>query len=158
MAKMAAAGALIDPVHADDLVPLMRDSRSCRARTRRSDTAWATRSLSCTHSRVAACVASRTTGGAIPASKRLLPARRAQAPLVTGLESVEAELGMRSGEVVADRGGEGQELRRHPGADGVHAEVLGARVAAAVAVEAGEGVVVAGLELVARGRSVPWPI
>ena len=42
----------------------------------------------------------------------LLPARRAQAPLVTGLQPGEAELGVRGGQVVADRRRERQELRR----------------------------------------------
>ena len=85
-----------------------------------------------------------------PGLERLLPARGAQAPLVAGLQSREAELGVRRRQVVADRGREGQELRGDPGADRVHAHVLGAGVAAAVAVEAGQRVEVAGLELFAE--------
>ena len=67
-----------------------------------------------------------------------------------GLQAGEAELGVRRRQVVADRRREGEELGRDPGAHGVDAEVLGAGVAAAVPVEAGERVEIAGLECLAE--------
>src|SRR3984885_6077452 len=68
----------------------------------------------------------------------LLPARGAQAPLVSGLQAGEAELGMGCGQVVADRRREDQELGGDPGAHRVDAVILGPGVAAAVTVETGE--------------------
>src|SRR5262245_38552415 len=64
----------------------------------------------------------------------LLPARRAQAPLVAGLQA--GESGTRRREVVAARLGERQELGCHPDAHRVHAEIVGARATRAVAIEA----------------------
>ena len=93
-----------------------------------------------------------------PGLERLLPARRAQAPLVARLQPGEAELGMRGGQVVADRRREGQEFGGDPGAHGVDADVLRARVAAAVAVEAGDAGRSCRAGAPRRGRSVPWPI
>ena len=112
--------------------------------------ACATRSPSCTHSRVAACVDASTTGGAMPASKASCQRAAHRHHWSPGCSPVEAELGVRRRQVVADRRGEVQELGGDPGAHGVHADVLGAGVAAAVAVEAGERIEVAGLELFAE--------
>ena len=96
------------------------------------------------------------------ASRRVRPAarRRPRTPPATarahrhhwspGCEPGEAELGVRGGQVVADRRGELQELTRHPGAHRVHADVLRPGVAAPVAIEAGERVGVARLEIFAE--------
>src|SRR5262245_54976972 len=71
--------------------------------------------------------------------ERLLPALGAQAPAIARLQALEAELGHGRAEVVAARLGEGEELPRHHGTDRVQAGILAAGVAAAVAVEAGQG-------------------
>ena len=112
--------------------------------------AWATRSPSCTHSRVAACVAASTTGGATPASKASCQRGAHRHHWSPGCSPSNPNSGCGRRQVVADRRRERQELRGDPGADRVHADVLGAGVAAAVTVEAGERVVVAGLELFAE--------
>src|SRR4051794_25931929 len=70
--------------------------------------------------------------------KCLLPAGGAQAPAIAGLETGEVEFRHGRAEVVAATSGEGQELVGHQHADGVRAAILGARVAAAVAEEAGQ--------------------
>src|SRR5262245_34367587 len=72
-----------------------------------------------------------------PRLERLGPARRAQAPAVARLQPGEAVIGHRRREVVAARFGELEELRRHHGADRVGPHILPARIAAAVAEEAG---------------------
>lgn len=82
--------------------------------------------------------------------ERLGPTRRAQAPPVAGAEPGKPELGPRGSEVVADRRAELEELGGDEHTHGVHPHVLGARVAAAVAVEAGERIHRAGLELAAE--------
>jgi hypothetical protein len=68
------------------------------------------------------------------------PTLSADTPAVTGFEAVEAVLRHGSGEVVAEGFGDGQERGVDDAANGVHAWVVGAGVAAAVAVEAGRGV------------------
>src|SRR5882757_6884102 len=82
-----------------------------------------------------------------PSGQRLRPARRAQAPLVPRPQPGEAVLRPRGGQVVAHLVAELEELPGHPHADGVHAGVLPAGVAAAVAVEPGERIGTAGLQL-----------
>ena len=72
------------------------------------------------------------------------------APSVTGNEAGEVVLRHRRHQVVADAALVGEELGRHHGADRVAAEVVGPGVAAAVPVEAGEGVGPAGFELAAE--------
>ena len=79
--------------------------------------------------------------------ERFGPTRRAQAPPVAGAEPGKPELGSWGSEVVADRRAELEELGGDEHTHGVHPHVLGARVAAAVAVEAGEWIHRAGLEL-----------
>ena len=86
--------------------------------------------------------------------ERLLPAaRRTTHQRSPGHEPREAPLGMRRREVVADRGAEVEELLRHHGADGVDAEVLTARPAAAIAEEPGQRVDAARLERARPARS-----
>src|SRR6516164_1718081 len=77
--------------------------------------------------------------GRLPGLECFLPAGRAQAPAVAGLQSCEAEFRHWRGKVVPAPLGEFEKLIRHDGADGVAAEVLGACVAAAVTEKAGEG-------------------
>lgn len=76
----------------------------------------------------------------------LEPAGGADAPAVARLEAGEAELGHGSDEVVAEGARGLQEGLIDDAADGVDAEVFGAGVAAAVAVEAGHGGAAAGLQ------------
>src|SRR5262245_46028382 len=67
----------------------------------------------------------------------LLPARRAQAPAVAGLEPAEAELRDRRGKIVAGGFGEREKFDGHDGTNRVAADVLLRGIAAAVAEEAG---------------------
>jgi len=78
------------------------------------------------------------------------PARGADAPTVAGFEAGEAVLRHGGGEVVAEGFGGGKERGVDDAADGVDAVVVGAGVAAAVAVEAGHGLGAAGLERTAE--------
>ncbi len=82
--------------------------------------------------------------------QRFHPARGAQAPVIAGLQTRKLELRARGGKIIAGRLGEDQKLLGHDGADRMHAGVLRSRLAAAVAVEAGEGVHGAGLKLAAQ--------
>ena len=68
------------------------------------------------------------------------PVGGGDAPPVTRHQAREPELGSRRRQVVADRALMLEELGGHDGADGVPADVLGPRRAAAVAVEAGDRV------------------
>ena len=120
--------------------------------------AWATRSPSCTHSSVAACVDASTTGGATPASKASCQRGAHRHHWSPGRSPSKPNSGCGVDRSLPTDGRELQELGRDPGADGVHAHVLGAGVAAAVAVEAGQRVVVAGLELVAQDVLCHRPI
>jgi hypothetical protein len=92
-------------------------------------------------------VASSTTSGAIPASSASCQ-RSAQRHHWYRLQSGAAELGVL--EVVAGLLAEVQELRSHAGADHVNAGVFSAGVAAAVPIEAGQGLVAARLQLAAE--------
>jgi len=76
----------------------------------------------------------------------LEPARGTDAPAVAGLEAGEAMLRHGGGEVVAEGLRRGQEGLVDHAADGVDAEVVGAGLAAAGAVEAGHGSAAAGGE------------
>src|SRR4051812_24734867 len=78
------------------------------------------------------------------------PVHRGDAPTVARHEPGEAELRHRCAEVVADAALVVEELGGHDGADGVAAEVFRSGVATAVAVEAGERVGAAGLEVAAQ--------
>jgi hypothetical protein len=69
----------------------------------------------------------------------LEPTGGTDAPSVAGLESGESVLRHRGGEIVAEGFGGGEEWSVDDAADGVDAEVVGAGVATAVAVEAGHG-------------------
>lgn len=69
--------------------------------------------------------------------ERLLPARRAQAPAVAGLEAGEAESRQRRRQVVAARFGEFQEFGCRDHAHRMAADILRPGIAAAVAVEPG---------------------
>jgi hypothetical protein len=73
----------------------------------------------------------------MPRVERFLPTRRAEAPSVAGLQTRKSELQVRRREIVADRLGKRQKIGRHYHAHRVRANVLGARVAAAVAEKAG---------------------
>ena len=91
-------------------------------------------------------VASSTTGQRRAGIDALQPAGGADAPAVAGLEAGEAVLRHGGGEIVAEALGGGEKLRRDDAADGVHAEIVRAGVAAAVAEEAGHGLAAAGGE------------
>jgi hypothetical protein len=80
----------------------------------------------------------------------LEPAGSADAPAVSGLEASEAVLGHGSAEVVAQSFGGGEEWGVNDAADSVDAEVVGAGLAAAGAVEAGHGFAAAGVERLAE--------
>src|SRR5215475_2625024 len=69
--------------------------------------------------------------------ERFLPTRRAQAPAIARLEAAEAELRHRRGKIVAGGFGEREKFGGHDDANRVAADVLAARVAAAVAKEPG---------------------
>src|SRR5690606_37941753 len=81
---------------------------------------------------------------------RLEPTGGAKAPAVARLQARETVLGHRRREVVAAEARELEELPRDPDADRMRAEILVARVAAAVAEEAGTGTLAAGLERLAE--------
>lgn len=76
----------------------------------------------------------------------LEPAGGADAPAVAGFEAGEAVLGHGGGEVVAEGFGGGEERGVDDAADGVDAQVVGAGLAAAGAVEAGHGIAAADVE------------
>lgn len=80
----------------------------------------------------------------------LEPARGADAPAVAGPEAGEAVLRHGGGEIVAQGFGGFEEGVVDDAADGVDAEVLGAGLAAAGAVEAGHGLAAAGGERLAE--------
>src|SRR5262249_4122253 len=68
------------------------------------------------------------------------PARRAKAPAIPGLQSLEADRRDRRREVVSGGLREGEESAVDLGADRVHAEILRPRLAAARAIETRKGV------------------
>ena len=76
----------------------------------------------------------------------LQPASGADAPTVAGLEAGKAPVRVRGAEIIAEGLRGGEEGRIDDAADGVLAAVFRAGVAAAVAVEAGEGLGAAGFE------------
>src|SRR5579872_4934588 len=69
--------------------------------------------------------------------QRFLPARRAQAPAIARLQTIEAVLRVRGGQVVAGGFAECKEFDGHHDADRMAAEIFGAGVATAVAEKAG---------------------
>lgn len=83
----------------------------------------------------------------------LLPAGGADAPVVAGFEAGKAMFRHGSGEIVAEALGGGEEVGGDDGADGVDAKVVGAGVAAAVAIEAGHGLAATGGEGLAEDVS-----
>jgi hypothetical protein len=95
-------------------------------------------------------------GGTQPDSWRtasfegFLPAAGTQTPAVTGFQALEAEFGSGGAEVVALGFGEFEEFGSDYGADGVQAKVIGAYIAAAIAVEAGNRVFAAGFQFFAQ--------
>src|SRR5213082_2743472 len=93
--------------------------------------------------------------GRLAGVKGLLPARRAQAPAIAGLEAREADLRHRGREIVAGRLRENEELGIDMRADRVHAKIVGAGVAAAGAVKPGHRVRAAFCEWLAQ--HVAWP-
>jgi len=78
------------------------------------------------------------------------PVRRGDAPAVAWPQAGELESRHGSDEVIADAALMVKELGRHDGADRVAAEILGAGVAAAIAIKAGYGIVAALLKLAAE--------
>jgi hypothetical protein len=80
----------------------------------------------------------------------LEPTGGADAPAVAGFEALEAELGHRCAQVVAESFRCGEERGVDDAADGVDAEIVGAGLAAAGAVEAGHGFAAAGVERLAE--------
>ncbi len=79
-----------------------------------------------------------------------LPALDAEAPAIPRLKSGETEARLRGGEIIAHLAAEHEKGLSHDSADGVHAAVVRAGLAIAVAVEAGYGVHATGLELAAE--------
>ena len=65
----------------------------------------------------------------------LQPSRRANTPAVARLQAGESILWHGSGKIIAEMSGDGEKLLGHNTADGVHAEIVGAGVAAAVTIE-----------------------
>ena len=84
------------------------------------------------------------------AVERFLPAGGAQAPAVAGLQAGKAILRQGGAEIVAVGLGKGQERRGRDHADRVQADILGAGIAAAVAIEAGDRLDGAGLQRAAQ--------
>ena len=74
----------------------------------------------------------------------LLPAFGAEAPVVTGLEALEAEFGTGRGKVVAGGLAELQEVLSHHSANSVHAMVVWPESAMTVAHESRQGIHAAG--------------
>jgi len=89
-------------------------------------------------------------GAAGSGAMHVQPACRADTPAVAGAQAGKAELRHGRGEVITQARGDLEELRRHDAADRVHAEVVNAGVAAAVAIEARERVRAAGLQWLAE--------
>ena len=87
---------------------------------------------------VASCVAGEPHLRRLAGVERLLPARRAQAPAIAGLQPGKAGGRKRGRQIVAGRFRERQELGIDPGADRMHAEILGAGLAAAGAIKPGQ--------------------
>ena len=85
------------------------------------------------------------------------PVHRGHAPTVAGHESREVVSRHRRGEVVADASLVLEKLRRHHCADRVAAAVLGARAAAPVPVEPGDGVDTAGVKLSTQHIAIGHP-
>src|SRR5690606_3593331 len=85
-----------------------------------------------------------------PVLIRLEPTRGTQAPAVARLQSRKLELGARRRQIVAAETRELEELFRHLDANRVRADILGARVAAAVAEEARSRPLAACLERLAE--------
>ena len=83
----------------------------------------------------------------------LEPAGGADTPSVAGLEAGESVLRHRGAEVVAEGPGDAEELFVDDAADGVDAEVVGAGLAAASAVEAGHGLAAADVKRLAEDVS-----
>jgi hypothetical protein len=89
----------------------------------------------------------------------LKPASGADAPTIAGLEAGESVLRHGGVEVVAELAGDAEEVFGDNAADGVDAEVVGASVTAAIAVEASHGFAAAGFERLAEniaGGSFDW--
>jgi len=80
----------------------------------------------------------------------LIKPTRAQAPLVTGLESDKIELRARRAEVITDVHGERQEFFVHDRTDRMTTAVFRAGIAMAVSIKAGQGILRAGFEWLAQ--------
>src|SRR3979409_805586 len=89
--------------------------------------------------RVSSCVAVHPAGGAPPRLERFPPRRRAYAPAIAGLEAGEAVFGGRRDQVIAPSARKLEKRPRHLRAHDMQPEVLRPGVAAAVAIEAGQG-------------------
>ena len=85
----------------------------------------------------------------------LLPAGGAQTPAVARPQTREAPGLVGRAEIVADQAAVVEEVRGHHHADRVHADVVGAGITAACAVETGEGVRTATLERSAEDILLP---
>jgi len=91
-----------------------------------------------------------------PGFEGFAPARGAEAPAVARLKSRKAELRAWRGEVVAGRLGKGEELGGRLDADRVQADIFGAGMTAARAIESGERAVRAAGQRLAE--HVPLPV
>jgi hypothetical protein len=81
-----------------------------------------------------------------PGPLHLQPAASADAPTVSWLEPGKAELRHRGGEIISEPRGGSEKLFSDDAAHGMHAQVVRAGVAAAITVEACDGVESAGFE------------
>ena len=84
-----------------------------------------------------------------------LPTGCTEAPTVAGLKAGEIEIGLGRAEIVAAQLGEGEKLGRHLDADRVQSKIVGARVTAAGAEEAGQRPLRAALEGLAINIALP---
>jgi hypothetical protein len=82
--------------------------------------------------------------------ERLDPARHAQAPPVTGLQSGKIILGHGRGEIISHRAAEGEKLFRRHNTNGMQALVIGAGAAITVAVKSRHGIAAAALQGLAK--------
>ena len=98
-----------------------------------------------------------------PRFKRIFPTGNAQTPTIAVLETAKSELWHRSGEIVARRLAESEEIVRQHYADEVETVVVGTGVAAAVAIESRHGIGATEFEVVSKnvlceGHDHAWSV
>ena len=112
--------------------------------------ACSSRSTKDTTSRARSLVAARTTGGASPAASASCQRAAHRHQWSPGVQARKTPAGIRGAQIVAPGAAEGEEPGGHHGADRVDAQIVRTGVAAAVAVETGDRILVAGLQLAAQ--------